>query len=308
MLRQTVIGAAPVTPNGILLPKGSDFDLPFMQKLLENAQVQADGVQRQSGKGNPNTDGAGGKVVANLSFMPYLLKWWCGTLVTTGSATPYSHVAKVTRAVLLYMFELGLIPYNLFYQYFGYVCTEIHLSLQTEGICELGTKFNGSGKVNFPGSAVTLDTTPTELIGPTLDMSSLVLLENGTDAGDIHSLNIDCVTTNVQKRPTGAGGLVTQHAVGKKKVSGKVKFWFESDARWSRVRSGTLTPIRATLADTDGNTGILDLTECELESIGPKITDNDGVTQEYTFNSIRKTNLVDTPLKGTFSNPVAAYD
>ncbi|HSY51143.1 MAG TPA: hypothetical protein VLC46_20220 [Thermoanaerobaculia bacterium] len=308
LFRQSVIGTAPGTPNGILVPKGSDFDLPFDQKLIKNTQVQADGVQRQSGRGNQTAEGGGGTVVANLNFLPYLTKAWCGASTTTGSSAPYTTISRVTRTTLYYLYEMGLIPLSLFYLYFDQVCSELHFTLQTEGNFEVKTKFIGSGKVNFPGSSTSLDTTPTELTASTADMTALTILENTVDGADTVSLSIDCVSTIVQKRPTGQGGIAKQLAQGEKTVAGKVKFWFESDARWARARAGTITQLKGTVIDIDTNSFEALMTEVELQPTGPKMSDTAGVTQEYAFNSIRKSNLTDTPIKFTHVNTTASYD
>jgi hypothetical protein len=308
LFRQLVAGTVPGTPNGILVPRGSDFELPFNQGLLKNGQVQADGFQRQSGRGNKKVEGAGNKTVPNLNFMPYQTKAWCGQLTTTGSSAPYTHVAKPNRTTLYYLYELGLIPNPLFYQFFDMVTTELHFSLATEGICEVGQKLVGSGKVNFPGSGTSLDSTSTELVAPTLDYTSLTILDNGLDGADTVSMTVDCVTSNVQKRPTGQGSIATEQRAGEKTVTGTVKFFFESDTRWARVRSGTLTPLKFALIDTDNNSVEGLMPEVELESMGPKITDSEGVTQEFKFNAVRKTNVTDTPIKFTHVNTTASYD
>jgi hypothetical protein len=306
LFRQTAVGADPITPNGILVPRGSDFELPFMQKLLKNEQVQSDGFQRQSGKGNKTAEGGGGKIVANLNFLPYLLKAWCGQNVITGTG-PYTHVARPNRTTLYYMYELGLIPLALFYKYYDQVTSELHFQLQTEGMYTVQQKLVGSGNVVFAG-VTSLDTTPTELVGTTVDLTALTILENATDAGDTISMTIDCVSNPKQKRPTGAGAVAKEIKQGEKTVSGKVKFWFESDLRWARVRTGTLTALKGTVIDADGNSVEHYMPEVELESVGPKINDSEGVTQEYTFNAIRKANFTDTPIKFTTICTTAAVD
>jgi len=304
--RQSAVGTDPGTPNGILVPRGSDFELPFMQKLIKNEQVQADGFQRQSGKGNRTAEGGGGKVVANLNFLPYLIKQWCGQNAITGTG-PYTHIAKPNRTTLYYLYELGLIPLALFYKLYDQVTTELHFQLQTEGIFEVTQKLVGSGKVPDPGST-SLDSTPTELTGATVDMTALTILENAVDAGDTVSLSIDCVTNSTQKRPTGAGAIAKEIRQGGKTVSGKVKFWFESDTRAARVRAGTLTTLKGTVIDVDGNSVEASMAEVELESVGPKITDKDGVTVEYTYNAIRKADLTNTPIKFTTVCATATVD
>jgi len=256
-----------------------------MQKLLKNSQVQADGFQRQSGKGNKAAEGGGGKVVPNLNFLPYPIKAWCGQNTITGVG-PYTHIAKPNRTTLYYLYELGLIPLSLFYKYYDQVTSELHFQLQTEGLFEVTQKLVGSGAAVFAGPT-SLDTTPTEIVGSAVDMTGLTILENATDAGDTISLSIDCVTTAHQKRPTGQGAVAKEIRQGDKTVSGKVKFWFESDARWLRVRSGTVTSLKGTIVDADGNTFEAYMPEVELESVGHKINDTEGVTQEYTFNAIR---------------------
>jgi len=304
--RQTAVGADPATPNGILVPRGSDFDLPYMQKLIPNEQVQADGIQRQSGKGNKTAEGGGGKLVPNLNFVPYPIKQWCGQNAITGTG-PYTHIARPNRTTLYYLYELGLIPLSLFYKLYDQVTNELHFQLQTEGLFTLTQKLVGSGAAVMAGAA-SLDVTPTEIVGAAVDMTGLTILENAVDGGDTVSLSIDCVTNAVQKRPTGQGGVAKEIKQGGKKVSGKVKFWFESDARWARVRTGTLTTLKGTVIDVDGNSMEAYMPEVELESTGPKITDNDGVTQEFTYNAIRKTNLVDTPIRFTTVCTTATVD
>jgi hypothetical protein len=308
LFRQSAVGTLPGTPNGILVPRGSDFELPYDQGLIENSQVQADGFQRPSGRGNQKVEGAGNKVVPNLNYLPYQTKAWCGQATTTGSSAPYTTVCKPNRATLYYLYELGLIPASLFYRFYDMVTSELHFSLATEGIFEVGQKLVGSGKVSFPPSGTSLDTTPTELVAPTVDYTALTLLENGIDAGDMISMTVDCVAEIVQKRPTGAGAIATELRLKKKKVSGTVKFYFESDARWARVRTGTRTSLRFTVIDTDSNSAIGDMAEVELESMGPKLADSEGVTQEYKFNAVRYANVTDTPIKFTHLNTTATYD
>lgn len=293
--RQTAIGAMPGVINGILMPRGSSFSLEYDQKLIDNPQVFADGLERDPAFGN-KTSGGNGDVVPNLAFLPWLQKAIAGNLVTTGTG-PYVHTSTgISRTTLLHWFELGFIPATLYYKWLDMVLEELHLKCTVEGILSVGTKWHGSGNVVFPPTGVSADSTPTEITGSAVSYMDALITENGIDGADIVELDIDIVRKVHEKRPSGKAGVATELRCGTARVSGMLKVYFESDARWLRARNGTVTPIVATLnAGTDSS--VITLTECRLQPVGPKEEGEDGILQTYAFKSVRKTNLTDTPLK-----------
>lgn len=306
MFRQSAFGAVPGTPNGILLPRGSNFTPDYDQKFIDNPQVFADGIEREPALGN-KVSGATGDVVANLNFFPWLQKAITGVNVITGLG-PYVHTsAGISRITLLHLLELGFIPLSLYYRYFDMVLSELNLGLKVEGIFTLGTKWTGSGNVAFPPLATSLDATPTEIAGKAVEFVDALITENGLDGADITSLDINVACPVKEKRVSGASGMAKELKRGKSMVSGTLEAFFESDARWARARAGTLTPIAATIAAGTDST-VITMPECKLTPVGPKIEGDDGILQKFSYKAIRKLNLTDTPIKFVTTCTTATVD
>lgn len=300
-------------PEGYLVPRGSNFELTWNRKLITNDQIQSDGVDRAPGFGDATGSGQG-DLIANLLWMVYAEYMWAGAKASTAPVAPATlnhHVVTVARNTVMRTLEMGFIPPALFYRLPDHVFSELHFQLATNGICKLGTKLTSSGLALDPVNAA-IDTTPTELVAPTVDYNSLVFFENGADLGEIKSMQVDCVSQIGEKRPPSKGGtsnngVATELRMKKKTVTGKVVFWFESDARWARVRAGTRTNLKYTLIDGDANDAMGEMKEVVLEPTGVKLNDKDGVIQEFVFQSIRYSNLTETPIKWTHNNSVATY-
>jgi hypothetical protein len=305
LLRQSAFGTAPGTPNGILLPRGSNFTLEYDQKLIDDVQIFADAVEREPGLGN-KTSGMNGDLVPNLSFFPVLQEALCGNLAITGSSAPYTLMSSgISRTVPYYMAELGVLGWALpkYYRWFDLMLSEFHLDMKIEGKMTVGTKWAGTGNVAFPPVGTSIDTTPTELAGPSLNYCDVTNIENAdASAGDIVEVKLDVTRKVVEKRVSGSSGVATQLRAGKSQVRLVVTCFWESDARWARARAGTITQVQATAVDNAANSMVMLTTEVKLQPTGPKIEGADGVMQEFAAVSFRKTNTVDTPVKFTTIN------
>jgi hypothetical protein len=304
MFRQAAFGVVPGAPSGILIPRGSGFGVEFDQKFIDNPQVFIDGIEREPALGN-KVSSASGDVVPNMNWWPELQKDITGMLVTSG-AGPYDHLsAGINRQVVpLRLLELGFIPFNLFYRFFDMALAEATIKLAVEGIFTVGTKWTGTGKVSFPPLGASLDATPTELVGETIEFVDTVLLENGVDGGDCTGMEIKIVKSLKEKRVSGKGGEATQIVCGNVRVAVTLDFYFESDARWARARAGTLTSAQATIA-AGADQSVLTFPEGKLNPVGPKQEGEDGVMQKFELRSIRKTNFTQTPINILTTNTTA---
>ena len=305
IFRQAAYGTDPTTPNGILMPRGANFTPMFDRKFIDNPQIFADGIEREPGLGNQES-GNDGDVVPNLNFFPYIQKAIAGALVETGTG-PYTKTSTgIARTALLHLFEWGYIPLSLYYKFYDMVLEEAHFKCGVEGIFTVGTKWHGTGNVSFPPSATSLDATPTEITGPSVEYANLVTLENGVDGADMRSLDIDIVMPVVEKRVIGKAYAQELKRKGAK-VTGTVELFFESDTRWARVRAGTPTTLRGTIV-AGATQAQLDLLEVKLQPTGPKVEGEDGILQKYAYKAFRKTDITNTPIKMVTTCTTVAID
>ncbi len=301
--QQSAFNTDPGTPNGILVPRDSDFDTNHSRAFLENPQIQTDGAEREPALGNHMSD-ASGSFVPNLSFWPHLQKALCTTLTTTG-AGPYTHVGKLTPgAVLLHLFEFGIIGGALWYKYYDLVLQQLSLQIPVEGIFKVGTKWEGSGNAVFAG-ATSLDVTPTEVTGAPGEYANMTILENAIDTGLITDLSIEVNRKIVWKRPHNKSGKASEAKFGSHRVSGTLKTLFETDALWAKARNATLTSLKATIVSGADSLEVL-MNEVRIKPVGPKTTTEDGIEQSFEYKSIKKANA-DSPIKFTTINTVATY-
>jgi hypothetical protein len=72
IFKQTAMGQAPGSPNGILVPKGNGFQTKYARNRVDNPSIFSDGFKRRPARGNHTTT-ASGPVVGNLNHLPHLL-------------------------------------------------------------------------------------------------------------------------------------------------------------------------------------------------------------------------------------------
>ena len=78
---QTAFGNEPGSPNGISLPRQRGFNATRSRNIVDNPQEFGDGYERQFALGN-KIGRATGNLVPNLNFFGYLLKLFCGSIIS----------------------------------------------------------------------------------------------------------------------------------------------------------------------------------------------------------------------------------
>lgn len=279
---ETTYGSDPGAPDGqkvTFLTCGVKAE----QNLLQDESINGNRNQVAPVQGNLNVTGP---LVVNLSEAhPHalLLKHLLGTVVTTGSADPWTHTIKVGALPVGLVIEKGFPDIGQYHKFNGCKISSAEFAVTPEGFVQ--STFNSIGQKETQ-SGSSYDATPTSFAHQAFSSFQGSMEEAGGAIAIVTSFNLT-ISNELDEDGFAIDGSANRRDLpeGAVIVTGSIEAFFEDDTLLAKARAGTETSLKILLDKglTPARSVELLIPELMLTLSGPEIAGPKGIMQSFDF-------------------------
>lgn len=286
--------------------------IPFVTSSLASAQNLIDSETITNSR-NPAAPAGGnidlvGDIVTEFSETAYswLLKHALGSVVTTGSADPWTHVFKIAQLPVSLLIATGFTDIGFYVKSNGVRVNRVKWEFPTEGIVR--QTFSMLGAVESFGSTP-YDATPTVFAFQPYTTFSAAIEEGGGSIGIVKSCEIT-LDNDLDPDSFVIGGLGFRRSIpeGRTKVTGQIVVTFEDLVMYSKAVGLTESSLKITLTrgGSPARSAEFFIPELIYERHSPPVEGPRGVTVTLPFRGYFGNSAQGTALQITLQNGLSA--
>jgi hypothetical protein len=300
---EATFGVTPVTPSSQVFPFSGE-GIQAKTALNKSNIIRKNRSAVMPTHGNHDVTG---NIATEMNIaMARIYRMIFGSVTTTGSAAPYTHVFKIGSALPTHTIEKGFTDLGKYFLYNGCKVNKASWDIPPSGVLPLSIDFMGASRVEsgatFDGTAVDLGFTPFQGFDATIK-------EAGTVIATVTALKFSLENTldgNVYV--IGSQGKRYSLPEGVTVVSGQVTALFDSDALLLKAINGTESSLDVKLAHGDGtgsagNESIeIQIDELIYQEQDPIIKDMKGILVDLPFTAYWDNGSNGTSIMATIKN------